>query len=72
MSHELVHYREQAWQTPIWWMRYWLSKRFRLAAEVRAYRVSVLFGMSEALAAQWLMTYDTGVTYSDALALLRG
>ena len=71
IAHEMVHYREQAWQTPIWWLRYWLFKHFRLAAEVRAYKVSVQHGMDEAVAANWLMTYGTGVEFNEALALLR-
>lgn len=37
IEHELVHYREQAWIVPGWVLMYLVSRKFRLAAEIRAY-----------------------------------
>jgi len=37
IEHELVHYREQAWITPVWVVLYLVSRKFRLAAEVRGF-----------------------------------
>jgi hypothetical protein len=41
IAHENVHFKEQAWITPIWWLRYALSKKFRVDAEVRAYKAQI-------------------------------
>ena len=69
IAHEMVHYKEQAWITPIWWLRYALFKKFRIAAEVRAYSVQVAMGvMTHTEAAQWLMRYDSTLTFASALA----
>jgi len=68
IEHELVHYREQAWIAPVWWLRYLLSRRFRLAAEVRAYRRQIeLGGMTQDQAAQMLTHYRLGITADQAL-----
>jgi hypothetical protein len=70
IAHEMVHYREQAWITPIWWVRYWLSKSFRVAAEVRAYQVQIERGdLTEDQAALWLVKYDKSFTFDKAKAL---
>ena len=37
IEHETVHHREQAWIAPLWVLLYLVSRKFRLAAEVRAY-----------------------------------
>lgn len=68
-EHELVHHRRQAWITPIWFLRYWLSKSFRLQEEAIAYRTSVAFGMPQEEAIKWLMTY--GALYVEAKELLK-
>lgn len=39
--HEQAHCRRQAWQTPLWWARYALSKSFRWREERIAYRVEI-------------------------------
>lgn len=72
IAHEEVHYREQRWITPFWWLAYGLSKRFRLAAEVRAYAVQVQHpqGITATRAATLLTQYRTGVTHQRALTLL--
>ncbi len=71
IEHELVHYREQAWIAPIWWLRYLLSKSFRLAAEVRAYKRQIeVSEIGVTQAALWLTKYKTGVTYQQAFELL--
>ena len=44
IEHEMVHYREQAWITPAWVLLYLVSRRFRLAAKVRAYRRQIALG----------------------------
>ena len=69
-NHETVHYNEQAWITPIWWARYLLSKTFRVAAEVRAYKQSIAAGMTVENAAQWLMKYDSSLTLDECVKLL--
>lgn len=72
IEHELVHYREQAWITPIWVLRYLLSRRFRMAAEARAYRRQIeIGGITVAGAANLLLTYKLGITYSQALDALK-
>lgn len=70
-QHELVHYREQAWITPIWFLRYALSKSFRVQAEARAYKVQIsLSGLTIESASTWLMKYDASLTRSQAISLL--
>lgn len=72
IAHELVHYREQAWIAPIWWLRYLLSKEFRLGAEVRAYRRQIAVGgITVERAAQLLLTYRLDITVERAIAELR-
>ena len=67
IEHELVHYREQAWITPWWVLRYLLSRKFRLAAEVRAYRRQIeLGGITHGQAAQMLTRYRLGMTIEKA------
>lgn len=72
IEHELVHYCEQAWCTPIWWARYLLSPAFRQAAEVRAYRRQIAIGgISLGAAAHYLATgYRLNLSYGRALSLL--
>lgn len=71
MAHEMVHYREQAWRTPVWVLRYLLSRRFRLAAEVRAYKVQIaLGGITPDGAADMLLRYDLDITNDQALEAL--
>ena len=57
IAHEEVHYKRMAWITPIWWLRYWLSSKFRLAEEVLAYKESVKHGMNTEDASWWLTRY---------------
>lgn len=67
IEHELVHYREQRWITPIWIARYLLSRSFRQAAEVRAYRRQIeLGGITQEQAAQMLTHYRLGITFDQA------
>ena len=40
INHETVHWKEQQIVTPFWWLaKYVFSKKFRYAAELRAYAV---------------------------------
>ena len=72
IAHELVHYQEQRWITPVWVLRYLLSRKFRLAAEVRAYRVQIaLGGITQDQAAQMLTRYRLGITFKHALGALQ-
>ena len=72
IEHELVHYREQAWITPAWVILYLASRRFRLAAELRAYaRQVALGGVTREQAAQALLSYRTGITLHRALQALK-
>ena len=71
IEHELVHYREQAWIMPAWVLLYLVSRRFRLAAEIRAYtRQIALGGVSREQAAQALLGYRLGITLATALKAL--
>lgn len=68
IEHELVHYREQAWVTPIWWFKYIFNKSFRLAAEVRAYKRQIAVGgITKESAVLMLLQYNLGISYSEAL-----
>ena len=71
IAHELVHYREQAWIMPLWVLFYLVSRRFRLAAEVRAYSRQIeKGGISAAQAAQALLGYRLRITLDEARAAL--
>jgi hypothetical protein len=68
IEHELVHYREQAWITPIWVLLYLVSRKFRLTAEVRAYTRQIeLGGVTREQAAHALLGYRLGITYGKAM-----
>lgn len=70
IEHEMVHYREQAWIAPLWWLRYVLSKSFRLAAEVRAYKRQIeVGGITRLTAAAMLLNYGLDITLEQALQL---
>lgn len=72
IEHEMIHYREQAWVTPIWLLRYKFSRRFRMAAEVRAYKRQIeLGGITRERAASLLLEYGLGITCSQALESLK-
>ena len=69
--HETVHFNEQGLFFPIWWLRYLLSTKFRVAAEVRAYKAQIAAGgLTIVEAAHWLMTYDKSLTLEVAIQLL--
>ncbi|MDB5742418.1 MAG: hypothetical protein JWR68_733 [Polaromonas sp.] len=71
IAHELVHYREQAWIMPAWVLLYLVSRRFRLAAEVRAYRRQIaLGGVTREQAAHALLSYSLGISYGKAMQAL--
>ena len=68
IEHELVHYREQAWIMPVWVMLYLVSRKFRLAAEVRAYTRQIeLGGITREQAAHALLSYRLGITLNKAM-----
>jgi hypothetical protein len=71
IEHELVHYKEQAWITPIWVLLYLVSRKFRLAAEVRAYTRQIeLGGVTREQAAHALLSYRLGITLEKAMHAL--
>jgi len=71
IEHELVHYKEQAWITPVWVILYFVSRKFRLAAEVRAYTRQIeLGGVTREQAAHALLAYRLGITYGKAMQAL--
>ncbi len=71
IEHELVHYREQAWITPVWVLLYLVSRKFRLAAEVRAYARQIeLGGVTREQAAHALLSYRLGITLDRAIQAL--
>lgn len=68
IEHELVHYREQAWIMPVWVLLYLVSRKFRLAAEVRAYTRQIeLGGVTREQAAHALLSYRLGITFGKAM-----
>jgi len=71
LQHEMVHYKEQAWITPFWWLYYLFNKSFRITAEAKAYAVQVDAGaLTPIRAANWLMKYDKELTVEEAVQLL--
>ena len=71
IEHELVHYREQAWILPAWVLLYLVSRKFRLAAEVRAYARQIeLGGVTREQAAHALQSYHLGITLEKAMQAL--
>ena len=71
IEHEMVHYREQAWIMPIWVLLYLVSRKFRLAAEVRAYTRQIeLGGVTREQAAHALLSYRLGINYERAMQTL--
>jgi len=71
IEHELIHYREQAWITPLWVLRYLVSRKFRFDAEVRAYTRQIeLGGITTEQAAQALLGYRLGITFGTAMQAL--
>ena len=71
IPHEMVHYKRQAWWSPIWWVLYLLIPSFRLKEEVLAYKESIRMGMKIEDAVDWLVTYRTGVSHAEAVNLLK-
>ena len=71
IEHELVHYREQAWITPVWIFFYLASRQFRLLAEVRAYTRQIELGaVTRDQAARALLSYRLGITFEKAMQAL--
>jgi hypothetical protein len=71
IEHELVHFREQAWITPIWLLLYLASRKFRLAAEIRAYTRQIdMGGVTREQAAHALLSYRLGITFEKAMQAL--
>lgn len=73
LAHELIHVDRQRWEGALtFWYWYLADKRHRKDYEVEAFRAQVRAGSSAAQCAQDLATgYDLGITYSDALDLLK-
>ncbi|MBW3496984.1 hypothetical protein [Janthinobacterium sp. NKUCC08_JDC] len=73
LLHEMVHYREQRNCGVLpWLLRYAMSARFRLGAEVRGYRAQMAAGgISLERAAALLMRYGVDITHAQAIALLK-
>jgi len=68
IEHEMVHYREQAWIMPVWVLLYLVFRRFRLAAEVRAYTRQIeVGGVTREQAAHALLSYRLGISYGKAM-----
>jgi hypothetical protein len=67
IKHEMVHYKEQGILVLVWWFRYLVSKKFRLQAEVRAYRVQMKYGgITLHHAATMLTKYKLGIDINKA------
>lgn len=74
LEHEKIHYKEQLkWLILPWWIAYLASSKFRLNAEVRAYKKQIeLGGCTVEQAAHWLSTnYFLDITQQEAEELLR-
>jgi NRPS condensation-like uncharacterized protein len=72
IEHEMVHYKEQAWITPYWIAKYAMTKKFRLGAEVRGYKRQIeVNGITTNEAANLLTNYGVGISYEEAIHLLR-
>ncbi len=70
IPHEMVHYRRQAWWSPVWLLLYFFAPSFRLKEEALAYKESIRHGMGVENAAAWLMSYRAGVSRTEAIDLL--
>jgi hypothetical protein len=71
IEHELVHFHEQAWITPVWVLLYLVSRKFRLAAELRAYTRQIeMGGITRPEAAHALLGYRLGLTFEKAMQAL--
>lgn len=71
IKHEMVHYKEQGLLSIPWLIQYFLSKKFRLAAEVRAYKVQIACdGITLMGAAVLLTTYRLGISLEEAMNAL--
>lgn len=71
VAHEMVHYKEQGVLSLVWLAMYFCSKKFRLEAEVRAYKVQIgVGGISLEEAANMLTKYRLGIDFRQALILL--
>lgn len=46
-NHEKTHCKRQRWITPIWWIRYALSKSFRRQEELLAYKTEMFTIMDQ-------------------------
>jgi hypothetical protein len=68
IEHELVHFREQAWIMPVWVLLYLVSRKFRLAAEIRAYTRQIeMGGLTREQAAHALLSYRLGISFGRAM-----
>lgn len=71
LRHEMIHYNEQRWITPYWLAKYFLSRKFRLDAEVRAYKAQMeCEGIALHAAATMLLKYNLNISIYQALELL--
>lgn len=71
ISHALFHYKEQRYTSPIWVILYLCSKRFRLNAEIRAYKKQIKNKeIGIVAAASKLLKYKHDMTLIDAHNLL--
>ena len=70
IPHEMVHYKRQAWWSPVWWLLYLLVPSFRLKEEVLAYKESTRMGMKLEIAAAWLQSYKAGLSFAQATKML--
>jgi hypothetical protein len=68
IEYELVHYREHAWIMPVWVFLYFVSRKFRHAAEVRAYARQIeMGGVTREQAAHALLSDRLGLTFGKAM-----
>lgn len=72
IARQMAHYKDQAWKTPYWLLRYFFSKQFRFNVELNAYKAQVAAGgITVGRAAYHLTKYGLGISYTQAATLLR-
>lgn len=74
IQHELTHCRRQKWITPIWWIRWLFSRKFRWQEESLAYRNQIATLINSGIyvdkgyfATQMSRGYLGMITYDSAL-----
>lgn len=72
IAHESTHQNQMRKSNAfVFWIKYLCSRKFRLAAEVEAYKVQILHGAPIITCASHLTRYGLGITQAQAMELLK-